>query len=428
MTDIRDVLEIFLVTYNRKDPLKKTLDFIFDESSPIKDLTITVLDNNSTDGTGELLKQYADERNNLKYLKNNRNIGGSANVARAFESATKKYVWCLCDNDCINWDNWSEIENAIKNDYDVVFVQNIKRDIGEIFCSATFVPACIYKTELLTDTVMTNIYDNCRNLFPHLPVIAKAINENKRIFISSKDTITISPNGEFTNDMYLRGLNSQEVPESRRYIFWTVCYYNSVELITDRKNQIKILKSLKRTEKNYFNWLITAVCVNRIYYNNYGYNYFQMFRLMDLPQKLKFVFAILFVHLKYPYIKKNFRNMKGIQKWEKYFEYIKEQEYIDRLVKKYKNKKIILYGAGLVTGVLFNSYNLSGLNIIAVADKKFTGEETYKGYKTLSANDINNTDADLVLFSVYQYEQVLKNLNLKKPHKCIIKKKPFVVV
>ena len=44
-------IEIFIITYNRKEKLKKTFEQIFDSSSPVRNLDIKVIDNCSTDGT-----------------------------------------------------------------------------------------------------------------------------------------------------------------------------------------------------------------------------------------------------------------------------------------------------------------------------------------------------------------------------------------
>ena len=96
---IKDKLEIIIVTYNRKVSLEGTLSQLFAPESPVKDLDITVLDNKSTDGTFEVVRQFCKKHQNLKHVVNNRNIGGNGNIARAFETAKKEYVWVLCDDD-----------------------------------------------------------------------------------------------------------------------------------------------------------------------------------------------------------------------------------------------------------------------------------------------------------------------------------------
>ena len=55
---MKTTLEIILITYNRKSHLRETLNWLFAENSPVKDLDITILNNKSTDGTTELIEEY----------------------------------------------------------------------------------------------------------------------------------------------------------------------------------------------------------------------------------------------------------------------------------------------------------------------------------------------------------------------------------
>ena len=56
--NLKDKLDIVLITYNRKNCLQKTFEQIFAENSPIKDFDITILNNASTDGTSEFIEKY----------------------------------------------------------------------------------------------------------------------------------------------------------------------------------------------------------------------------------------------------------------------------------------------------------------------------------------------------------------------------------
>ena len=57
--------------------------------------------------------------------------------------------------------------------------------------------------------------------------------------------------------------------------------------------------------------------------------------------------------------------------YKKYFADVKAQKQINKLAKKYKNKKIVIYGAGIMAETLFNNYDTSKLNIVAVCDQKY---------------------------------------------------------
>jgi len=63
---INNNLDIFLITYNRKEQLEGTFKQILAKNSPIKDIPITILDNCSTDGTSQLCEEYAKQYPNIK--------------------------------------------------------------------------------------------------------------------------------------------------------------------------------------------------------------------------------------------------------------------------------------------------------------------------------------------------------------------------
>ena len=103
MVNVAASLDIFLITYNRAKSLDKTLSQILSVESPIRDFEIQIIDNNSTDNTREIVAKWQEEFPNLKYEKNKYNIGGNANIVKAFYRANKDYVWVLADNDDFNW-------------------------------------------------------------------------------------------------------------------------------------------------------------------------------------------------------------------------------------------------------------------------------------------------------------------------------------
>lgn len=77
------------------------------------------------------------------------------------------------------------------------------------------------------------------------------------------------------------------------------------------------------------------------------------------------------------------------------------QAYIDKLAKKYKNKNIIVYGAGSFSNMIFENYDLSKLHIIAVADKKFETQNhnTFFNIKCISPDEISKYKADVILIA-----------------------------
>jgi len=147
--------------------------------------------------------------------------------------------------------------------------------------------------------------------------------------------------------------------------------------------------------------------------------------MLNFKQKLKFILAYL--SIKFSPKDYTFYEMCGKSEWQKYFEKIKEQKYINKLVKKIKNKKVIIYGAGIIAEVLLDKYDLSGLNIIGIADKRFerTNETEFYNLKAIRPDELKNYDFDTILFSLKLYKNIaesLKKQGINKKMLSLIKK------
>ena len=114
-----------------------------------------------------------------------------------------------------------------------------------------------------------------------------------------------------------------------------------------------------------------------------------------------------------------------------YFKSVHAQRQINKLARKYKNKKIIIYGAGEYFQILKNNFDLSKLNIVGIADKKF---ETSKDsnptpYLALAPEELKDFDLDVILVALYddtslcdylEYQLLLNTQNEDKPISSII--------
>lgn len=244
---VKDDLQIYLITYNRKDYAKRTLDYILDETSPIKDFNITILDNASTDGTSEMLEDYCKRFKNLKHVRHEVNIGGNANICRAYEMAAtcgKKYFWVICDDDKYDFSNWKEVENCIRNNEDAICLcdyvfpnKKSKKDLSYLLVQLTFVPAGIYKTELITDYIITNMYVSIYTMFQQLCIVCNLTNNDKPIHILEKPIVF---NGMHYKDhckdaSYTRGVNKKETLFRKLNTTWILGFSNILTLLKDKK-------------------------------------------------------------------------------------------------------------------------------------------------------------------------------------------------
>lgn len=123
----------------------------------------------------------------------------------------------------------------------------------------------------------------------------------------------------------------------------------------------------------------------------------------------------------------------------KYFKEVGAQRQINRLARKYKNKKIVIYGCGIYFLDLYKNFDLSKLNIVGIADKKF---EASKGdnpttYQALEPEELKEVDFDVVLVALYddtsmcnrlEYEMLINTKNEDKEVRSIIEPTLFYIL
>lgn len=99
---------------------------------------------------------------------------------------------------------------------------------------------------------------------------------------------------------------------------------------------------------------------------------------------------------------------------EKYLEDINFDKQFKKLVKKLKNKKVIIYGIGKLYKLIKSKYDLSQFNIVAVCDTKFTrkDENTFDsdGIKKVLPYKLVEIDCDYILISALRYLNIIKNI------------------
>ena len=294
-------LELFLITYNRKEKCRLTLETVLADNSPVKNLPLTILDNCSTDGTSEMLAEFAKVHPNIRLIRHEKNIGGNANIAHAFEMARAPYVWVLCDDDKYDFSGWEECENALSQNPPAVVVANYghpQKGPAYLFRQLSFVPAGIYRTDLITSDVLMNMYFSISNLFPQLSVAAAAINTCQPLPILDKPLVTMQLNPD--NDSYLRGTSTKsQAHPLMGEMFWSLGYLRSIQMLHDKKTQCAC-SGLAFAEENksfYFflcNWV-------RMTHKNFLAAYFEAIHLLHGKAKWKFMLFAPFIFLLFFY-------------------------------------------------------------------------------------------------------------------------------
>ncbi len=90
-----------VVTYNRKSLLLENIRALLSQTYK-DDMSIVIIDNNSTDGTREALGKYIENKD-VVYINTGKNLGGAGGFYYGFKYATEHhydYIWAM-DDDCI---------------------------------------------------------------------------------------------------------------------------------------------------------------------------------------------------------------------------------------------------------------------------------------------------------------------------------------
>lgn len=96
-----------------------------------------------------------------------------------------------------------------------------------------------------------------------------------------------------------------------------------------------------------------------------------------------------------------------------YLKKVRFDKQLENLKQKLKDKKVIFYGAGLLFQKICKNYDLSKINVIGVADRKYAFSDlgqTICGYNRILLNNIFNLNPDYILVSAQEYENIISDL------------------
>ena len=96
--DQRIVISICIPTYNRAELLRRCLNWLLPQTQG-KPVDVVVIDNASSDHTGDVVQEFMQKYPSLRYFRNSTNLGFSGNQAKCVEYSRGKYTAVLCDDD-----------------------------------------------------------------------------------------------------------------------------------------------------------------------------------------------------------------------------------------------------------------------------------------------------------------------------------------
>lgn len=130
------LISICIPTFNRCDVLEHCLDSIVKDPVFSSDFEVVISDNNSTDNTEELVNKYINKFSNVKYYKNETNVGGDRNFIYALERAKGEYLKLLNDYSVFLPNGLGALKKCVEDNVKekpVIYIShNVKKDNSEL--------------------------------------------------------------------------------------------------------------------------------------------------------------------------------------------------------------------------------------------------------------------------------------------------------
>lgn len=163
------ILTIAIPTYNRASYLDLCLENICKQSIKYSNIIeIIVSDNCSNDNTSEIVNKYINFGNDIKYIKNDKNIGPDGNFLQCLNFSTGKYLHIIGDDDILLPGSLGIILKYISND-----------DYGVIYLNSySFDKDYSYTKKKKKIKISTNIYKNKNNFIDEINIMFTFISGN----------------------------------------------------------------------------------------------------------------------------------------------------------------------------------------------------------------------------------------------------------
>lgn len=106
----KNLLTIGIPAYNEGKYLRKTLELCVEQAG-----CVIISDNASTDETQQICEEFAKKYSNIKYIRQEKNIGGSANFMACVDAAETKYFMWHGGHDYLDLDYSKHMLHMLEN-------------------------------------------------------------------------------------------------------------------------------------------------------------------------------------------------------------------------------------------------------------------------------------------------------------------------
>jgi len=121
-------ISVCIPSYNYKNYLSRAIESVL--SQTFQNFELIIVDDASTDSSGELIKEYAEKNAKIKYIRNERNVGMAKNWNKCISLARGKYMSILHADDVYLPSNLEVESKILENNLDVGMVFSANYEIN----------------------------------------------------------------------------------------------------------------------------------------------------------------------------------------------------------------------------------------------------------------------------------------------------------
>lgn len=160
-------ISIVIPAFNREDYLSATITSCLHQSTPIDE--IIVIDNHSTDKTSSIARNLERKHQQIRVIRNQKNIGMIANWNKGIKATKHEYVAVLHSDDLLPYHWCEQIKKAISLNFKVpprlyfgtvVYVRESNQNIKTIAKIKTFQTNQYFKPKESISKLWRNFYGN----------------------------------------------------------------------------------------------------------------------------------------------------------------------------------------------------------------------------------------------------------------------------
>ena len=120
----KPLISICIPTRNREKELKRLIESIVLQKWFTSEVSIVIHDNNSTDNTESMIKEYQKKYINITYIKSNKNIWIGPAILKVISLSNGEYTWLFGSDDLMHQDALDISINAIKKRSPTLILSN----------------------------------------------------------------------------------------------------------------------------------------------------------------------------------------------------------------------------------------------------------------------------------------------------------------